>query len=375
MKKIIVLYSTGGMGHKKAAEAVFNVLKGRKGVECKNIDTLDYGTKFYKFAYMDSYVFFMTKAKLFWGLLYYLFNNRMIDFITRKLRLILDLKNLKGLDSMLIKERPDAVISTHFVLSGIASHLKSAKGFKARLYTVVTDYGPHAFWKSVAIDRYFIGADKTVAENFVREGFPRDKITVAGMPIDAKFSKNYDTAKIKSEFGLIEGKKTILILSGGFGVGPIEAMLKSLVMSKSDFQVITVCGHNKKLFDDIDTLKNRLNYSLKLFAFTDRVAELMSVSDILITKAGGISVTEAINMRLPMILIGSIPGQESWNEQFLLNSEAGVKVKDVEKLAVEVDRILGSKEVYNELKRNIERIRYPNAASNIVDIVLKDIDI
>jgi len=117
----------------------------------------------------------------------------------------------------------------------------------------------------------------------------------------------------------------------------MEEMLKSLKLCKTKIQVITVCGHNKKAYENINELRKSLNYPVVVIGFTDKVAELMSVSDLMVTKAGGISVTEAMNMRLPMVLFASIPGQETWNEELLTENGAAIKAASVGDLPGIVD--------------------------------------
>lgn len=373
MKKVIILYSTGGMGHKKAAIALLEAFQKKGGaVEAMNVDTFDYGNKFYKFLYMDFYIFLMTRARWLWGILYYFSDIGIVDKFFKWLRKFFDLKNLKGFEDMLLKEKPDAVITTHFVLPGIAGVIRRRTGFDSKLYVVITDYGPHGFWLSKDIDRFFVGTESAVPE-VVRRGIPEEKVTVTGIPAVKEFSGELDAAGLRKAYQLEEGRKTIFILSGGFGVGPMESILLSLSAVRADIQVITVCGHNKTAYDNISKLKAKLNYPVKLFGFTDKIAELMAVSDLMITKAGGISVTEALDMRLPMILLASIPGQETWNEKLLLKAGAAEKAKSVREIPDLVNRILLSSDVYDSLKSGIDKIRRPLAARDIVDIVLKEI--
>ncbi|MCK4852565.1 MAG: hypothetical protein KAS86_05550, partial [Candidatus Omnitrophica bacterium] len=332
MKKIVILYSTAGMGHKKAAIALFRAFRKRgDNVSVSNIDTLDYATKFYKFLYLDLYVFLMTRARWLWGILYYLSDTRIVDKFMRKFRGSFDLRSLRGLEAMLVKERPDAIVATHFILPGIAGVIKRRMGTAPRLYVGITDYGPHAFWLSEDIDRFFIGAGSMTA-GLVKRGIREEKITVTGIPAVEEFSNEFDAEALRGTYGLDPGRKTVFVLSGGFGVGPMESILLSLRSCRVDIQVITVCGHNKRAYDRIDALRPGLNYPVKLFGFTDKIAELMAVSDLMITKAGGISVTEALDMCLPMILFASVPGQETWNERLLLGAGAAEKAGSVDEI-------------------------------------------
>jgi len=372
-KKIIILYSTGGMGHKKAALALFKVLSERKeDVDVEVVDVLEFGNKIYKFLYLDFYVFLMSRARWLWGILYYGSNSAVFDRLTRRLRGALDNKSLPGLADMLAEKDPDALVATHFLLPSIAAILKRDSRFHARMYTVITDYGPHSYWLSDHIDRFFVGSAQAARELSGR-GVPEDRIDVTGIPTTDEFSRVFDVEKLRGEYGLKDGKKTIFMMSGGFGVGPIEEMLLSLNSCRGDIQVITVCGHNKEVYEKVRAMEERLKYPLVVLGFTDKVAELMAVSDLMVTKAGGISVTEAMNSRLPMILFASVPGQETWNEIFLTQSGAAVKAGTAAEIPSLADRILLSEQVYGEMRSRIDRIRRPEAAETIADVVINEI--
>ncbi|MGD2278786.1 MAG: glycosyltransferase [Candidatus Omnitrophota bacterium] len=375
MKKIIVIYSTAGMGHKKAALAFIKVLQEKFKGECeaKLIDLLEYSTSFYRFLYISFYIFAVSRAKWLWKFIYYFSNSPRVDVVLRKIRERLDARSLKRLREMLVREAPDAVVATHFLLPGIAPALKEVDGLKARMYAIVTDYGPHSYWLSEYVDRYFVGSEYTLKE-CVKRGVPEEKIRVTGIPSEEEFCKrDFDENSLREKYSLDGERRTIFLLSGGFGVGPMEEMLLSLNSCRTEIQAIVVCGHNRVVYEDIEQLKQRLDYPVVLLGYTDKVAELMSVSDLMVTKAGGMSVTEAMNMRLPMILFASIPGQETWNEILLLDNGAAKKAFRVDDIPGIADEILLSEEVHDSLKRGIDKIRRPDAAEKVAGIVFEEI--
>ena len=372
-KKIIVLYSTGGMGHKKAAMALLEAFKAKTDdIEVKAIDSLEYGNKFYNFLYKDMYVYLMSRGKLLWGLLYNFSNLPLVDKLTRGFREKTELSNLGKLDDVLCEENADAIIATHFILPNIAGFLKRKKEIRSKLYTVITDNGPHSFWLSDYMDKFFVGSELAKDETLKR-GIPETKITVTGIPVMKEFSGSFNRGELEEKYKINKNKKTIFLLSGGYGVGPLEKMLNSLNNCGTDIQAIVVCGHNEKVYKEIESMQKKLKYPVILFGFTDKVAELMAVSDLMITKAGGISTTEALNARLPMILFASIPGQETWNEKLLISAGAAIKAERVEDLSSISDRILLSEDVNQSVREGIDKIRKPYAAREIVDIVIKEV--
>ncbi|MDP8258191.1 MAG: glycosyltransferase [Candidatus Aadella gelida] len=370
-KKIVIVYSTAGMGHKKAALVIFDVLKENENIDVEVMDILDLSGKFYKFLYSDAYNFAMSRGKLLWGFMYWLTNIPLVDKLTRKLKSVSDYVNLRKFSKALMDKKPDAVIATHFLVPSIAGILIK-KGLESKIFTLMTDYGPHSFWLSDHVDRFFVGSD-FAARKLAERNIPSEKIDVTGISTSSDFHQSLDMTVLRGRYGIDKNLKTIFLMSGGFGVGPISKMLVSLNLCSTPIQVIVVCGHNKKAYKNVEDIKTKLKYPIIPFGFTDKVAELMAVSDLMITKAGGISVTEALNTRLPMILFGSIPGQEAWNEKFLLTSGAARKAKKIKDIPIAVDEILSEPRVYDTFKKGTDSIRKPYAAEEIVKIVLEEI--
>ncbi len=371
-KKIIILYSTAGMGHKKAALAIYDAFQKRNAeVSVEVIDILEYASNTYKHLYLNFYVFMMSRAKWLWAFLYHFSDIPLVDIMTRKVRGVLDFRGMSAVGPMLAEKKPAAIIATHFFLPSVAAILKKYDDLNAKMYTLITDYGPHSYWLSDYVDEFFVGSEPA-ARNLEKRGVPANKITATGISTSADFTREFDKDALRKVHGVDRDKKTVFLMSGGFGVGPIEKMLLSLNSCSADIQVIAVCGHNKTVYEDMEHLQEKLKYPLVLFGLTDKVAELMAISDLMITKAGGISVTEALNARLPMILFGSIPGQETWNEEFLISNGAAEKAKRIEDIPLIANRILISDEEYDSFMAGIDKIRKPNAAKDIVEIVLKD---
>ena len=373
-KRVIILYSTAGMGHKKAAFAVLEAFRKKAPhVEVEAVDALAYAGKLYNFIYKDFYIFFMAGAKWLWGILYDISNLPWVDSATRALRCGADRAGVGKLVPMLQDKAADAVIATHFLLPSLAGELKKDPWFRSRLYAVVTDHGPHSYWLSGDIDMFFVGS-RLAFDEMEKRGVPAEKMRITGIPTEGVFGGDPDRERIRRDFGLDPGKKTVFLLSGGFGVGPMQRILLSLDSCRSAIQVIAVCGHNEKTYKDIEKMRTRLKYPVVLLGFTDKVAELMAVSDVMVTKAGGISVTEALSARLPMVLFASIPGQETWNEKMLLRSGAARKAEQAKDIPVLVDSALLTPGATDAMKRAIEKIRRPGAAEEIAEVVLRDIE-
>ena len=197
--------------------------------------------------------------------------------------------------------------------------------------------------------------------------------TVTGIATEAAFCGETNGEAVKQEMELEPDRKTVLVMSGGFGVGPMREILLALASCTEKLQVIAVCGHNEQLYRDLNCVRRRLSYPVKVIGFTDRVPELMAASDLMISKAGGISVTEALNSLTPMILFDSIPGQEFWNEELLLRRGASLKASNYKEIAEMTDRALLSQDVYESLVESIKELRSPSAAEKIARTVLSEL--
>lgn len=371
-KKVILVYSTAGMGHKKAALAVESVIKSvGAGCEVKTVDIMEYASRAYRFLYLDFYVFLMKKAKWLWAFMFYVSDLRLFDILTRKIRSRMDQRGVPGFGDMLMKEDPDAVVATHFLVPSIACILRQ-RGLRSRIFAVVTDYGPHSYWLSGCVNTYFAGSE-WVRSELIRKGISQEKVIVTGIPTTKEFREEQPREVLKKKYGLDDERKTVFIMSGGFGVGPVGKMLLEMKKCRTDIQVIAVCGHNKELRKQLEIVSFSLNYPVKLFGFTDKVAELMAISDIMITKAGGISVTEAMVTALPMIFYGSIPGQETWNEKFLTSAGAAVIARTIKDIPLLADSMLGSEVSYSGFKKSLSAVSKPDSAGDIAEEVLKSI--
>jgi processive 1,2-diacylglycerol beta-glucosyltransferase len=371
-KKILLVYSTAGMGHKKAAFALEGAMaEESERYEVRTVDIMEYADRAYRFLYLDFYVFLMKKATWLWALMFYMSDIRLVDILTRKIRQKMDYSGLPGFGDFLLKEDPDAIVATHFLVPSISGILRK-KGLKSRLTAVVTDYGPHSYWLSPYIDMYFAASHRVKTE-LVRKGIRSESVRVTGIPTTGEFHIKHNEDDIRKKHGLDGTRKTVFVMSGGFGVGPVGKMLEAMSSCKASIQVIAVCGHNKELYVKLEKVASFLDYPVKLFGFTDKVAELMAVSDIMITKAGGISVTEAMDSGLPMILYGSIPGQETWNEAFLSENGAAVLARSIKDIPRIADEMLSDPETYETFKRGIGKICRPHAAEEIASDVMKAI--
>jgi processive 1,2-diacylglycerol beta-glucosyltransferase len=347
--KVLVVYAKAGAGHKRAAEAVFAAFKHKgQAKDVILVDCLDYMNSWFKNFYPRVYLFLVRFLSFVWGGIYYGLDNRLCYSLIQPLRRLNNHLVAKRFITFLKKERPQVVISTHFFASEVVAALKNKKEFKTVLISVITDFGAHTFWESRGVDTFVVASEDT-KQDLLSRNIPAEKIKILGIPIEPP-SKDFDRAKLLQEIGLKQELFTILLVGGGFGVGPIKELVYSLDELKGEIrdrvQLIVVCSRNQKLYKEMKHIGSRFKINLKIFGFVNELYKMMAASDMIISKSGGLTTSEALACGLPMIIISPIPGQETKNCKLLVRNGA----------ALRIDRPVEVKKIVEELVRFPHRL-------------------
>jgi processive 1,2-diacylglycerol beta-glucosyltransferase len=331
------------------------------------IDALDYTNKFFKWSYLQAYLLMVNRLPTFWGLSYYLTDNPFVDLFVSGLRRLNNWANSKKLVKLILNTKPDVVISTHFFASEVIADMKKKGVTDTKLVTVITDFRVHAWWIAEGTD-YYVVASEDVRRQLLSRKIDEAIIKVMGIPVEPVFSKPLDRAGIFRATGLKDDLFTILVIGGGFGVGPIEGIVRVIAQIKRDLQGVVVCGRNEELVKNIENVKAELKLNIKVTGFIDNVYDYMEVSDILISKSGGITVSESLAKNIPMIIISPIIGQETANCNFLVKNRAAVKVDRLEDLKGAIEGLISNPMELDGMKESIKRIRKPNAAYDVAKL-------
>ncbi|MBN2453511.1 MAG: glycosyltransferase [Candidatus Omnitrophica bacterium] len=369
LKKILIMYATAGIGHKKASLAVKAALDEAApgGAEVRIIDSLDYTNPFFKWIYLQAYLFMVNKTPTFWGLLYYMTDNKLVNIIVSRLRRINNWVNSVKLRKFLAEWKPDVIISTHFFASEVIGDLKKQGLIDTRLITVITDYRSHSWWLAPMTDIYVVAGEDT-RKDLLRWGIDDSRIKVFGIPIEPVFSKPLDGKAILEKTGLSDDRITILVVGGGFGVGPIEEIVRTIDSISRPAQIITVCGHNEELRRRLEELRPNMKDKMIVFGFVNNVYEYMEISDLLISKSGGITVSESLAKELPMLVISPIIGQETRNCSFLTDHGAAVKVSRIGELKEALERLAAHPERLVKMREEIQKIKKPSACYDVAKL-------
>jgi len=363
-KKVMIFSAAAGAGHVSAANALVSAFS-EKGVEAEHIEVLKYTNALFRRAYSDLYKELCTHNPDILGWIYKTLDQ---PWRFRKRRLAMDLLNTGRLIRLFIKEKPDVAICTHFLPAEILLFLRKKKVQDFPVGIVVTDYDAHAMWLYKDAKWYFVAHDETRAY-LEALGIPPETVYVTGIPVDPKFGKQKSKKELRAELGLYEDRITIVVSVGGFGVGPVEDMVRSLQKIKTPVQIIVICGRNPKLEQHLRNI-DAMRHPTKIIGFTAEMHKWMAASDILVGKAGGLTSSEALASGLVLIIVNPIPGQEERNSDHFLEEGVALRCNDIPVLPYKIDRLLANEERLFSMRDAVRRFARPEAAAEIVSKVL-----
>ncbi len=361
--KIIISYASAGTGHFRAAEALYNYFKKNcPHQDIEIIDVLEKTNPLFRNLYRYGYPFLVNHALWLWGFAFWITRVKYLRPVTRAIASVINRLNTNDFIKFLIHRNADFIICTHFLPSEIAAYLKRAGRLRPKLVTVITDFGVHPFWIADITDMYIVASDFS-KEQLILQGVKESKIKVLGIPIDTKFLNQYDKDALCKKFALESNKFTVLIVTGSFGIGEIENVVDLLY---KEVQVLAVCARNKILYAK---LKKKNYPGLRVFGFIDNIQELMAVSDIIITKPGGLTIAESLTMGLLPIFITSIPGQETENAAFLAGKSIGINIKDISSIKGIVLDFKNYPDKLKSIKEKIKQEKKPTAIRDLCDVI------
>lgn len=364
MKKALILTTSTGQGHNQAANALCDILS-KNNFKCKKHDFLEGSSKLLTSAIIGGYELSATKFSHIYGLSYFLTNNRFINtvstipfcFATKRIKNIINLEN------------PDIIITTHPISISILDTLKK-DGLEIPIISIVTDFDAHYTYISKRINAYVTGSEFTKS-SLTSKGINKNIIYPYGIPIKNHFfdrNNNIDDLKSDDYFN-------ILLMSGSMGLKNISYVLKELLNNENKLRITVVCGNNKDLKSSLDkvacnTYKDK---KLHIVGFSNDIATFMEYSDVIISKPGGLTVTESIAKNLPLIIPFAIPGQETQNTKFLCQSGYALKAS-LKKINPTVNTLIDNPEHLEKMKINLSNLSRKYSSAKIVDLANKLIE-
>ena len=367
-KKIMILYISNISGHKSAAMAIERAIVSlAPRVDLIGMNFFNYVFPIIEKVVNSMYMGVIKTAPIVWQVMY---DNPRVIKSTSRIRKFVYKQVEKKVNKLMQRHNPDVVITTQAFPCEILSTYKRKSGHNFKLFAVLTDYVPHSFWISPEVDFYVVASDD-VRDKMLKKGVEPEKIKVLGIPIDPCFAIPKPKSKIKKQLKLPEGMPVVLVMGGGQGIGPFKNVMKEIDKLDEDFAVISVCGTNKRLFRSLKRLSPKLRHTLINYAYVENIDELMEASNVIITKAGGLTISEAMAKGLPMIIMNSLPGQEYNNLRFLLKHRIALRAEDGKEAAVRLNKLLTDKRFWQKLHTNALRLARPNSSLGLAHLVLE----
>lgn len=365
--RVLILYVSVGTGHMKAAEALKESIERQfAGWSVDILDTLKYINPIVDKIVVSSYLGALKRSPGLYSRLYTASGTGTgIYDISKALNKLLSFR----LNSLINDYGPSAVVCTHPFPMQMLSSLKEKNKIKIPTVAILTDYVVHSLWLDSGMDAFVVANDLMKSE-MMQRGIPGNIIFPYGIPVSPKFLTRVDKKKLKQELGL-EDKFTVLVMGGGMGFGNIDNTMASLLDCDIDIQIIAVTGTNQKLKAQLELSAGKSNKKVLVLSYTDKINELMDISDLLITKPGGMTISEALVKGLPIFIISPIPGQEEGNASFLIRSGAANKIEDSGQLISVLSQVANDPVTLNIMRENSRFLGKPHSASDIATLLGK----
>ena len=375
MKKVMIFYGSYGGGHLSAARSIKEYIENNYAdTEVKMVDCVEYINKLVNKVTTTAYSELAKKMPWAWGFVYKKSEKGLIAKISNDSNKLMAYK----LNKLLQEYKPDYVISTHPFSSQMCAFLKKKNKANFKLSTIMTDYAPHEQWLLYddEVNNFFV-AHTAMKESLVRKGITESKIFATGIPLSNRFLEHYNKKEILDEFELKQKKKTVLFFAGGeFGLGKNKTfeVLKTFAENFPDLQIVAIAGRNKAMKEKFTELvEDTSRYdSIKILDYTNKVPELMSVSDLVVTKPGGLTTTESLASGLPIIVINPIPGQEEENAQFLEKNGLAIWIKKEDNIKEILNNLFSHPDKMKEMKIRARLFAKKHSTQDICKIIFKN---
>ncbi len=360
--KILILTVTAGEGHNSTAAAVKDSLEA-KGMECEVLDTCRRINRGLYNIIAKGYLLATADFKKAYAWVYARLENRKSNSFTPSFTRATYRMVKRRIIKHIEEYKPDVIVYTHIFAGVLLDVIAEKHPLPARTVGIVTDFVMHPFWEETLHTDRVVIANEMLLPAARRKGLREDQLLPIGIPIRPQFSKSIPQREARERLGLDPNRPTVLLMGGSMGYGTLAKTVAELDEAPVDCQMICVCGRNEKAkaaIDAIDFKKKVLN-----LGYTDQISLLMDASDCIVSKPGGLTTSEALAKRLPIVISNPIPGQEDRNADFLLNNGVAAKVTKAARLSDVLYQLFMHPERIDMMKASIDLIRKPNATEDL----------
>lgn len=371
--RLLVISVSAGAGHVRAAQAICAAAAEASGaaVDAVHVDLMDLVPSGFRKLYSDSYIRVVERAPLVWSYLYQRSDRRESGSTIDRLRRQVERLNTRRLDDEITRQRPDAIVCTHFLPAELLARRMRDGHAVPPVWVHVTDFDVHGLWLQTGMHGYFVASDE-VAARLVARGIDEATVEVSGIAVMPRFSRPPPRVEAASALGIDPARPTVLVMSGGAGVGGIEVSVEHLAALDDRWQVVALAGRNEELLARLEAIAARFAGRVRPMGFTTEVERVMAAADLAVTKPGGLTTSECLAMQLPMVIVSPIPGQEERNADYLLEAGCALKAVDRAALGFKVRALLDAPDRLRRMSQAAAAIARPHAAAAILRTVIDD---
>jgi processive 1,2-diacylglycerol beta-glucosyltransferase len=358
-KRVLLFYLTRGSGHHAAAKAVVEAMKQvEPEVQTLSLDAFSYSNPVLSKVVLKTYLGVIRTTPELWD---YLYDNPGVQQKLAKIRERFNRATSEKLQKIITDFRPDLIVCTQAFSCNVVANYKKDSGARVPLIGVLTDFVAHRYWGNEHTDRYIAPTEET-AITLMAQGVPRERIRAFGIPISPAFAVEHDKSALVRKLGLSPGVPRLLIMGGSRALGPMKSIVNKLDKIPKPFEMIVITSFNRALHEKLEEKREKLRHPMHVLGFVNNMSEWMTVADLLITKPGGLTTSEALVKCLPMVICNPIPGQEIKNTKFLLANRVAVRADEPKEVAAEVKALLENPAQLAKMRQRAAELRRPNAA-------------
>lgn len=362
---VLILTASAGAGHVVAARALEEEFRRTApSLRVENHDLLTTATPFFRALYAGGYLGIVRHWPAAFGALYDA-TDRPHGGIRSSLRIAVQNINLRRAMRLIETKQPALIVNTHFLPAEIVAQLRRRGRLNCPQATVTTDFQTHALWANPPTERYFT-ATREGAAHLAACGVSPECVRVTGIPVRAAFRDASPRDAARATLGLEREGPIVLMLCGGFGVGPVERLLRELLGMRLDARIAVIAGKNEPLRARLERAARGSARRTSIVGFTDAMHVWMRAADVVVTKPGGLSASEALVCGVPLVLVNPIPGQETRNADYLLEHGAAIRVAEPGLLGFRVETLLADEQRMASMRSAAIALGRPDAAREIV---------
>jgi processive 1,2-diacylglycerol beta-glucosyltransferase len=358
---VLFLSARVGEGHRSAADAV-RVRLAARGMRGEVVDSYRYAASLFSKVVSDGYIGMVRTIPQVYGFIYDRAERATAAGGFRVWASEFTARNIRGLMERL---RPSAVVCTHAFPCGVMAAYKRLYDPTVPVMGIVTDFVVHPFWIYRNIDAYAV-ATPEIRAALVGRGIDPARVGVDGIPVDPRFGiPPPDRGALREALGLPRDAAVALVMGGGLGLGPVATTVRALGRTSPSVTPVVIVGKNRRLEHRVAEEARRDGADVRVLGFVENVFDWMHAADVLITKPGGLSTSEALAVGVPLVLLKPLPGQEERNARYLVSRGAALRAARPGDLARVVDSVLHDERVAQRLHASAAQLAHPDAAERV----------